>query len=75
MTSGSMHRKPYEFAQLVFGGRRLGVLRDDSNVLSVGAGHEGVLYWLANRVGRVMATDCTRACGSRSRAAKAIRMC
>jgi SAM-dependent methyltransferase len=52
-----MHRKPYEFAQLVFGGRRLGVLRDDSMVLSVGAGHEGVLYWLANCVGRVIATD------------------
>jgi SAM-dependent methyltransferase len=52
-----MHRKPYEFAQLVFGSRRLGVLGDDSNVLSVGAGHEGVLYWLANRVGHVMATD------------------
>jgi SAM-dependent methyltransferase len=26
-------------------------------VLSVGAGHEGVLYWLANHVGRVVATD------------------
>jgi SAM-dependent methyltransferase len=52
-----MHRKPYEFAQLVFGARRLGVLDDGTKVLSVGAGHEGVLYWLANRVGHVMATD------------------
>ncbi len=26
-------------------------------MLSVGAGHEGVLYWLANRVGWVVATD------------------
>ncbi len=53
----SMHRKPYEFAQLIFGCRRLGALRDDAAVVSVGAGHEGVLYWLANHVGRVVATD------------------
>jgi SAM-dependent methyltransferase len=52
-----MHRKPYEFAQLVFGGRRLGVMHDAAKILSVGAGHEGVLYWLANRVGWVVATD------------------
>ncbi len=53
----SMHRKPYEFTQLIFGCRRLGVLRDDSSVLSVGAGHELVLYWLANHTRRVVATD------------------
>ena len=29
-TSWSMHRKPYEFTQLLFGCRRLGALRDDS---------------------------------------------
>ena len=52
-----MHRKPYEFAQLIFGSRRLGVMGDEARVLSVGAGHEGVLYWLANRVGWVVATD------------------
>ena len=53
----SMHRKPYEFTQLIFGCQRLGALRDDADVLSVGAGHELVLYWLANRVRRVVATD------------------
>lgn len=52
-----MHRKPYEFAQLIFGCRRLGVLDETTTVLSVGAGHEGVLYWLANHVRRVVATD------------------
>jgi len=52
-----MHRKPYEFTQLLFGCRRLGVLRDDAAFLSVGAGHEHVLYWLANHVRRVVATD------------------
>lgn len=53
----SMHRKPYEFAQLVYGCRRLGVLREDAQILSVGAGHELVLYWLANHVRRIVATD------------------
>lgn len=53
----AMHRKSYEFTQLVFGLDRLGYLRDDVSILSVGAGHECVLYWLANRAGRVVATD------------------
>jgi len=53
----SMHRKPYEFAQLLFGCRRLGALRADSTIVSVGAGHELVLYWLANHARRVIGTD------------------
>jgi SAM-dependent methyltransferase len=35
----------------------VGLLNDTSEVLSVAAGHEEVLYWLANRVGRMVATD------------------
>jgi SAM-dependent methyltransferase len=53
----SMHRKGYEFAQLLFGLTRLGRLTPDARVLSVGAGHEAPLYWLANRAGLVVATD------------------
>jgi SAM-dependent methyltransferase len=53
----SMHRKSYELTQLLYALCRLGHLRDDTSVLSVGAGHECVLYWLANHVGRVVATD------------------
>jgi SAM-dependent methyltransferase len=53
----SMHRKPYELAQLIYGCRALGILRDDAAIVSVGAGHEPVLYWLANHVHRVIATD------------------
>jgi len=52
-----MHRKGYEFTQLLFGLRRLGQIRDDAAIISVGAGHEAVLYWLANHVERVVATD------------------
>jgi SAM-dependent methyltransferase len=53
----SMHRKNYEFTQLAYGLRALGLLRDDARVVSVGAGHEAVLFWLANQMGRVIATD------------------
>ena len=53
----SMHRKSYELTQLLFGLTRLGRCRDDASVISVGAGHEPVLYWLANRVRAVVATD------------------
>jgi SAM-dependent methyltransferase len=53
----SMHRKPYEFTQLIYGCRALGALRDEASIVSVGAGHELVLYWLANHAGRVIATD------------------
>jgi SAM-dependent methyltransferase len=53
----SMHRKSYEFTQLVYGLSRLNRVRDDATVLSVGAGHESPLYWLANRVRAVVATD------------------
>jgi SAM-dependent methyltransferase len=52
-----MHRKPYEFTQLLYGCRRLGMLRPDASYVSIGAGHEQVLYWLANHVRRVVATD------------------
>jgi SAM-dependent methyltransferase len=53
----AMHRKSYEWTQLLFGLERLGALSDAASVLSVGAGHECVLYWLANRAGRVVAVD------------------
>ena len=52
-----MHRKAYELTQTIFGLQRLGALGDRTSVLSVGAGHEPILYWLANHAGRVVATD------------------
>lgn len=53
----SMHRKPYELTQFIYGCQRLGALTEQADVVSIGAGHEIVLYWLANRVNRVVATD------------------
>lgn len=52
-----MHRKTYEFVQTVYGLRLLGRLGPGDRVLCVGAGHEMLLYWLANRVDEVVATD------------------
>jgi hypothetical protein len=49
------------------------VLREDAHVLSVGAGHEHVLYWLANHVQQVVATDMPKATGRINGRAKAIR--
>lgn len=53
----AMHRKAYEFTQTVWGLRRLGALHDEASILSVGAGHEGLAYSLANMAGRVLGTD------------------
>lgn len=52
-----MHRKFYEFAQTVYGLRKLKALGPETSVLGVGAGHELLLYWLANQAKSVMATD------------------
>jgi SAM-dependent methyltransferase len=52
-----LRRKFWEYAQLGLYLEEVGALRDDAEVLSVAAGHEEPLYWLANRVRRVVATD------------------
>ena len=52
-----LRRKFWEYAMLGLYLEESGALRDDAEVLSIAAGHEEPLYWLANRVGRVVATD------------------
>jgi SAM-dependent methyltransferase len=52
-----IHRKHYEYVQAAYGLRQLGLLSDQASVLGVGAGHERILYWLANNAGRVIGTD------------------
>ncbi len=56
-TSLPPHRKNWEFASAALFFRDAGVLREDAAVLDVGAGHEELLFWLACRVGRVVALD------------------
>jgi SAM-dependent methyltransferase len=55
--SGLPHRKAWEFAIGIQALREAGVLHDDANGLSVGAGHEAILYYLANHSGQIIATD------------------
>jgi SAM-dependent methyltransferase len=52
-----LHRKYWEYATLTLFLEDVGRLDEETDVLSVGAGHEEVLYWLCNRVRRVVATD------------------
>jgi SAM-dependent methyltransferase len=52
-----LHRKNWEYAMLTLFLEDSGLLREDAQILSVGAGHETVLFWLANRVAKVVATD------------------
>jgi SAM-dependent methyltransferase len=52
-----LRRKFWEYAMLGLYLEEVGALRDDADALSIAAGHEEPLYWLTNRVGRVVATD------------------
>lgn len=52
-----VERKVWEFAMVALFLDEVGRLDRDTEVLSVGAGSERILFWLAQRVGRVVATD------------------
>ena len=52
-----VERKVWEFAMLLLFMSETGLLDEPTHALSIGAGDERVLFWLANRVGRVVATD------------------
>ena len=54
---GREYRKYWEVGMTVRAIRALGALRDDAQVLGVGAGHEATIYWLTRHVSRVVATD------------------
>jgi SAM-dependent methyltransferase len=50
-------RKAWELAMLVLFLRDVGRLHDGTEALAVGAGDDRIVFWLANRIGRVVATD------------------
>jgi SAM-dependent methyltransferase len=52
-----LERKLWEYAMLALFLDDVGRLNESTEVLAIGAGHEAPMYWLANRVGRVLATD------------------
>jgi SAM-dependent methyltransferase len=57
MSLGRMHRKSFEWVQTLYGLDLLGMLQDDLEALGVGTGHECIVYWLANKLKKVYATD------------------
>jgi SAM-dependent methyltransferase len=52
-----VERKVWEFAMLALFLERTGRLAEETEALAVGAGDERIVFWLANRLGRVVATD------------------
>jgi SAM-dependent methyltransferase len=52
-----IERKAWEFAMLALFLRETGRLTDATQALAIGAGDERIVFWLANRLGRVVATD------------------
>jgi SAM-dependent methyltransferase len=52
-----IERKVWEYAMVMLFLEETGHFNERSQVLSVGAGDERVLFWLTNHVGRVVATD------------------
>ena len=51
------HRKGWEWAQGVYALEKMGLLHEDATGIGVGAGVEGVLFYLANQIRMVYATD------------------
>jgi SAM-dependent methyltransferase len=66
-----VERKAWEFAMLALFLREAGRLHDGTEALAVGAGDERIVFWLANRIGRVVATDIYGAGGFAEREAEA----
>jgi hypothetical protein len=52
-----VERKVWEFAMLALFLRDVGRLHDGTEALAIGAGDERIVFWLANHIGRVVATD------------------
>ncbi len=52
-----IHRKPWEYALCIYGLERLGVVNSDSSAIAIGAGYERPLYYFANKIKRMVATD------------------
>ncbi len=51
------HRKAWEWAQGIYALQHLGLLHDEATAVGVGAGIESILYYLANEIKMVTATD------------------
>ena len=52
-----VERKVWEFAMLALFLEQTGRLDESTTAIAIGAGDERMVFWLANRIGRVVATD------------------
>jgi SAM-dependent methyltransferase len=52
-----IYRKGWEWAQTVYGLDRLGMVQPGFTAIGIGAGRECVIFWLADRLKKVVATD------------------
>jgi SAM-dependent methyltransferase len=52
-----IHRKAWEYALAIYGLEQLGAVKDDARAIAVGAGSERPLYYFANRIREMVATD------------------
>jgi SAM-dependent methyltransferase len=55
--SGEIYRKGWEWTQCLYGLRELQMLKPEYRALGVGVGRESVIYYLADHIAHVMATD------------------
>jgi SAM-dependent methyltransferase len=56
-TQGEVVRKGYEWTHCIYGLSKLGMIGQHAKALGVGAGREPVIFWLADRIAHVTATD------------------
>ena len=56
-SEGFIHRKDWEWALGIIAMRRFGKLNEKSTAIGVGSGREAILFYLANKVKHVYATD------------------
>ena len=52
-----VYRKGWEWTQTIYGLEKLGMIQPGHSAIGVGAGRECVIFWLADRLKRVIATD------------------
>ena len=57
MDEGRFHRKTWEHVHIVYIMNQLGYLRPENNCLSIGAGREPVLYYLAHKMAKIVGID------------------
>jgi SAM-dependent methyltransferase len=55
--SPNVYRKGWEWTQAAYGLKKLGMLKPDHSAVGVGAGREGLIFWLSDKLREVVATD------------------